>query len=135
MTPEEIRTLAEPVREANKKHYEWMRGLVLAASGALTVLVSFHSDKDLAGFASHCIKTAWISLGSGILLGSISLHGDVWSAREMARRLAEGLSKQRLGNITVHVELPLRYRLSTMLCYISLAVAVIALVSYAVVRF
>jgi hypothetical protein len=135
MTPEEIRTLAEPVREANKKHYDWIRNLVLLASGALTVLVSLHSDQQLAGLARFCMRAAWISLGSGILLGAVSLHGDVWTANEMARRLADGLSRPHPGHITVHVGLPMRYRASTILCYLSLVCAVVSIVFYAVARY
>ena len=135
MTPEEIRTLSESVAERNKKHYDWIRSLVLLASGALTVLVSLHSDTHLVGLPMYCMKTAWVSLGLGILLGSVTLHGDVWTAAETTRLLADGLSRPHPGNITVHVRLPERYRLSATICYLSLVCAVISLVLYAVTRY
>lgn len=135
MTPQEIQVLSGAVESRNKKHYDWLRSLVLLASGALTVVVSLHSDKQLAGMPLLYMKVAWISLGLGILLGSVSLHGDVWTSAETGNRLAAALSGPHPGNITVHVELPFRYRVSTTICYLSLICAVVSFVLYAVTRY
>lgn len=127
--------LSGAVESRNKKHYDWMRSLVLLASGALAVVVTLHSEKQLAGMPLFYMKAAWVSLGLGILLGSVSLHGEVWSSRETARLLAKALSGPHPGNITVHVELPFRYRASTNICYLSLVCAVISFVLYGVTRY
>ena len=134
MTSQEIETLVGAVETRNKKHYDWIRSLVLLASGALAVVVSLHSDKQLAVMPLFYMKAAWVSLGLGILLGSVSLHGDVWTSAETAQRLARALSEPHPRNITVHVKLPFRYRASTSLCYLSLSCAVISFVLYALTR-
>ena len=135
MTPSETQLLSEAVEVRNKKHYDWIRSLVLLASGALAVVVSLHSDKQLAGMPLIYMKVAWVSLGIGILLGSVSLHGEVWTSEETAQRLADALSRPHPGNITVYVALPWRYRVSTTICHLSLVCAVISFVLYAVSRY
>jgi hypothetical protein len=135
LTPDEANILSEAVKKRNKKYYAWMRHLILLASGALTVLVSLHSDQQLSAFPLRCMKTAWVSLGIGILLGSVCLHGEVKSSAETVRLLAKGLSGPHPGNITVHVRLPARYRLCEYVCYVSLICAVVSLVLYAVTRY
>jgi hypothetical protein len=135
MKPEDIQVLSDAVESRNKKHYDWMRSLVLLASGALTVMVSLHSDKQLAGVPLVYMKVAWVSLGLGILLGAVSLHGEVWMQTEATKLLGRELSKPDGGNIPVHVALPLRYRASATICCLSLVCAVVSFVLYAVTRY
>jgi hypothetical protein len=135
MTPENIQVMTEAVEARNKRHYDWMRNLVLLASGALTVMVSLHADKQLEGMPLIYMRVAWVSLGLGILLGAVSLHGEVWMHTEATKLLGRELSKPDGGNVPVHVILPLRYRASAKICCLSLVCAVVSFVLYAVTRY
>lgn len=131
---EDVKILGEAVEARNKKHYEWLRSLVLLASASLAVIVSLHSEKPV-GSALIYAKATWVALGLGILLGSISLHGDVWTADALVKNLAGQIAQPNHGKITIHVPLPWRYRAATKLCYGCLICAVVSFVLYALKRY
>ena len=134
MTPEDANALSESVKKRNEKYYAWIRHLILLASGSLTVLVALYTKQPVSGFSLFCMKAAWVSLGLGILLGSVCLHGEVKSAVEMARLMGEAVSSPRYGHTAIHVILPARYKACEYACYVSLVCAVVSLVLFGVAR-
>ena len=86
MTERDFQELLELGRKRDEKVYAWLRYLIGLASGALAVLVSLqsHTQPGAAGIAQ---KIAWVSLGSGILFGSLRLYGEVWTARQLVLKL------------------------------------------------
>jgi hypothetical protein len=137
MTQQEFRDLCDLAKDRDQKHYSWIRQLLILASGALTALVAFRAGSNSTGIALWSLRVAWVALGLSILLGAFSLHGEVWTARELARGVAEQI-KQRFSSgeapsLVVANRLP-RYERAETWFYRSLIAAVIALVLHAVVR-
>jgi hypothetical protein len=137
MTAQQFQEMVEYGQKRDEKVYAWLRYLIGLASGALAVLVSLqsHSEHGVAGIAQ---KVAWISLGSGILLGSLRLYGEVWTEREMVKKLVAERKRQALSGdattLPIVAMLPRYVRLSERLCYCSLILAVVSLVVFALIR-
>ena len=137
MNSQQFQEVVEYGQKRDEKVYEWLRYLIGLASGALAVLVSLqsHSEPGVAGIAQ---KVAWVALGSGILLGSLRLYGEVWTARELVKKLVAERKRQALsGDATtspIVAELPRYVKLSERFCYCSLILAVVALVVFALTR-
>jgi hypothetical protein len=137
MTHQEFQEVVEYGRKRDEKVYAWLRYLIGLASGALAVLVSLqsHSQTGVSGIAQ---KISWVALGSGILLGSLRLYGEVWTAREMVKKLVAERKRQASQGDAIPspivVELPRFVKLSERLCYGSLILAVISLVIFALTR-
>jgi hypothetical protein len=137
MTLEEFQEVVDYSRKREEKAYAWLRYLIGLASGALAVLVSLqnHTEPGTAGIA---LKVALVALGSGILLGSLRLYGEVWIAREMVKLLVAERKRQAIEGdpdpLPIAAALPLFVKQSEWLCYLSLVVAVISLIIYAITR-
>jgi hypothetical protein len=84
------------------------------------------------------MKVAWVGLGSGILLGSVALYGEVWKDSEMVSRQYRALLERDLRGVplpdSIFVLRPWWNEWSELLCYISLIVSVVALVTFALTR-
>jgi hypothetical protein len=137
MTREEFKEVIEYARKREEKVYAWLRYLIGLASGALAVLVSLQSHVD-AGTAGVAQKVALVALGCGILLGSLRLYGEVWTARELVKRLVEERKRQAEEGdpepSPISVALPRFVKQSEWLCYTSFVVSVVSLIVYAVTR-
>jgi len=137
MTREEFQEVVDYSRTREEKVYAWLRYLIGLASGALAVLVSLQSHTS-AGTAGVAQRVALVALGCGILLGSLRLYGEVWIAREMVKRLVAERKRQALEGdpdpLPIAASLPLFVKLSEWLCYLSLVVAVVSLIVYAITR-
>jgi hypothetical protein len=82
--------------------------------------------------AIFLLKATWVTLGGGILLGSVALYSEVWTAREIARKFGEEIRKPYGTRMPV-VGTPPRWMLwCERACYVSLSLAVICLVSFGV---
>ena len=129
--------LAVLIKQREEKRYAWLRHLLLLASGSLSVLVSLRAGEHTVGFPHYCIATALASLGLGILLGAISLYGEVRTAQDLVKRMSdEGL--RRLKNPgtpdeLISSQLPVGYAVAETLCYLSFVVSTISLVVYAII--
>ena len=138
MTPEEFRQLCDLAKDRDQKHYAWIRQLLVLSSGALTALVAFRADAHSTGIALWFLRVVWVALGLSILLGSLSLHGEVWTARELARLAAEQ-AKERFSSDETGIS-PIvamrhpRYERAERWFYRLLIFSVSALVLHAVVR-
>jgi hypothetical protein len=138
MTVEECkREIAILSQKREDKRYAWLRHLLLLAAGSLSVLVSLRSGDHLSGFPHYCIATALAALGLGILFGAVALYGEIRGAHGLAvsyveealRRLREPGTPDR----PVGFQLPPFYVRCEQGCYLSLVVAVLSLIVYAIV--
>jgi hypothetical protein len=140
MTERDIRQTLDMARERDARLDSWLRYLVGLASGALTVLVSLQKDTPQPEFPSVCLRVAWGTLGLGILLGSVALYGHVFQQRGLVKRWvadrgartedeAAGESPSPTTGPSMRV-----FQWAERLCYSSLIVAVVALVSFALTR-
>ena len=138
MNLEELKSIFELGRQRDEKMYAWLRNLVLLASGALTVIVSLGAGANASGVSLQFLRLAWLSLGSGILLGAVALHGEVWTAAELARQMNRQIKLRPPGSTAplgpIFAPLPARYKWSRILCYAALTTAVISLVAHSVLR-
>jgi hypothetical protein len=129
--------LATLIKQREEKRYAWLRHLLLLASGSLSILVSLRAGTQTVGFPHYCFATALASLGLGILLGAISLYGEVRTAHDLVKRMSEeGL--RRLQNPgtpdeLISSQLPTGYAFAETFCYLSLIVSAISLVVYAII--
>ena len=132
-----LQELAGLVKQREEKRYAWLRHLLLLASGSLSVLVSLRTGSHTVGLPHYCIAAGLASLGLGILLGAVSLYGEVRTAHDLVKRMSEeGL--RRLKNPgtpdeLVSAQLPAGYAFAERVCYLSLVVSVISLVIYAII--
>lgn len=137
MTREELGEHFKLADEREEKRYAFLRQLLLLASGALTALVAFRTGSS-TGLALAAMQTAWVALGLGILLGASAIHGEVWLAAERVRlNLAQAKQRKSLGGAPLSPSvaiLPWRYKAARRICYASLLVAVVALVTHALAR-
>jgi hypothetical protein len=108
------------------------------ATGALTALVAFRADAHSMGIALWSLRLSWVALGLSILLGSLVLHGEVWSVAELARRAGEKTKEQfssgDLSPSPVFAMRPARYKRADELFRLCLVIAVLALVVHALFR-
>ena len=142
MNQEEFRQLCALAEKRNEKNQAWLRQLLMIASAALTALVTFRTGDQSIGLSLWCLRTGWVALGLGILLGAFSLHGEVWTTSEIARLAGEAaktrcsgpLGSSTSGPIPIFCTLPKRYQIAQTGFYGCLMLAVLALVSHAVLR-
>jgi len=133
----ELKELGKVIEDREAKIYSWMRYLVGLASGALTIFASLqtHREHGAAGIAQGI---TWISLGCGILLGSLRLYGEVAIVRGRARDWGEQLKRRWRGaddtTLPIVSNVPAFVIWSEWGCYASLVVAVISIVIFGIIR-
>jgi hypothetical protein len=81
------------------------------------------------------LRIGWVSLGLGIVLGAFCLHGEVWTASTLAKLAAERLRQGESLSLPIFANRPPVYRWAEKCFYGSLIVAVISLVTHAVLRY
>jgi hypothetical protein len=138
MTSDDLRQIIALGDKRDEKHYAWVRQLLVLASGTLAALVAFRAGVQSTGIALLMLRIAWVSLGLGILLGALSLHGEVAKASLLAKAAAaKALEQSRRGEtwtLPVIAKKPAIYRCAEWLFYSALIVAVVSLVTHAVLR-
>jgi hypothetical protein len=138
MTADELRNVFALADQREEKRYAWLRQLVVLAAGSLTALVAFRAGAQSAGIALGFLRAAWISLGVAIVLGAYCLHGEVWLARELVRLVVEENKARKASGAQQPspsvAHLPKRYLWAERLFYTALLVAVVCLVTHAVLR-
>jgi hypothetical protein len=110
---------------------------MLLAAGSLSVLVSLRSGTHLCGLPHYCIATALASLGLGILFGAVALYGEVRGADGLAKSYGEEvlrrLKEPGTPNRPIGFQLPKIYIHCEEACCVSLVVAVLSLIVYAII--
>ena len=138
MTPENLRQIIALSDERDQKHYAWIRQLLVLASGTLAALVAFRAGAQSSGICLLALRIAWVSLGLSILFGALSLHGEVSKAALLVKAAADkAIEQSQRGEAwtspVVAKKRPI-YKLSEVLFYSALIVAVVSLVVHAVLR-
>jgi hypothetical protein len=138
MTRNNLNKVFELAEIRDLKHYTWIRQLVLMSSGSLTALVAFPSDPHSTGMALLFLRIGWVSLGCSILLGALSLHGEVSMSSALVKDSVAKAREQSLKGEAwtepVVSNKKVIYKVSEFLFYSSLFIAVISLVIHAVLR-
>ena len=138
MTTEEFRQFLALADDREAKKYAWLRQLLVIASAALTALVAFRAGSQSTGMALLFLRVAWVSLGLGILLGALSLHAEVWTAAELVRLASKEARERSSSGATapspIVAQRPPIYRWAETFFYVCLTVAVVSLVTHAVLR-
>jgi hypothetical protein len=130
--PPEIlqKRLADLTDRRDQALYSWLRYLVGLASGALAILVALGTGLP-APKASMFHRIAMVSLGFGILLGSIRLYGEVWIARaHLDNSIKQKRQADETGTIGVETLFarPIPFSKSCeRLCYLCFVVALASL--------
>lgn len=125
-------SLLELVRMRNEKYYAWLRHLLLLSAGALTLLVSLKNTQEMGMLARWSLRTAWVSLGLGILALGIAQYGEVRSAAALARKAKEEILDRSSAGGLISDILPEYYLHSAVCAYIALATTVVALVVHGI---
>jgi len=101
-------------------------------------LLLFGAGTQSTGISLLALRIAWVSLGLSILLGALSLRGEVWRAALLVKAAtAKAIEQHKRGEEwtePVVVKKPSIYKWSEGLFYVALVVSVIALVVHAVLR-
>jgi len=138
MTADNLRQIIAMGDSRDEKHYAWIRQLLVLASGTLAALVAFRAGAQSTGIALLALRIAWVALGLSILLGALSLRGEVAKAALLAKAAtAKAIEQSRKGEawtLPVTAAKPAIYRWAEVLFYAALIVAVVSLVVHAVLR-
>ncbi len=129
MKREQLQELLDLAEKRDEKVYDWLRWLVLLASGALTLLVSLGDKATPLQTVLPLMRVAWVGLGAGIVFGAFAIYTDVWMARKLVRRLWERLKRNPESDAPISISPPPLLVATEHACYISLLIAVIALVA------
>ncbi|MDR2982326.1 MAG: hypothetical protein LBV12_08790 [Puniceicoccales bacterium] len=132
MNREQLGQILEMARRRDELRYAWLRNLLLAASGALTLLVSLKSGHTEDMVAQWSMRLAWVSLGLGILFLAVALHGEVWIESDLVKQTSEEIRRRPFDPAPVLSKKPAYYAIAERGAYLCLAVAVIAMVWHGV---
>jgi len=134
MNEDDLRQLFELANKREEKKYEWLKWLILLASGTFTILTSFQTAKPDTQWVTFFMKLSWIGLGSGILFGAFALYGEVYTLKEMTRKIGLELQKEREQRLPVTAGPTRIQRIAETACYLSLVSAVISMMIYALIK-
>lgn len=125
-----MRELLEQARQRDEKRHAFHRNLLLVASGALTLLVSFGPAQGSTGseLARLSLQAAWPLIGLSILLLGVALHSEVHTAAALVRRLAADIRQPLAGPKPIVVKPRPIYAVAEKAAYVCLALSVLALV-------
>ena len=117
------------------KFYEWIRHILLTASGLIGILVSLHINKSTSPCEHYTFVITIVTLGLGILSGSVLLYSEIHKL-DIARKLfADQLQKLLKGDNTglpiATVDTHIVFRISEVICYASFCLSIVSLITYA----
>lgn len=130
-----LEQVARLSREATDKESEFLRYILLAASGMLGILISLHSASPECLYSRWAFLLSVLSLALAILLGSLVLY----DLSKLARRAQEMLSEEYAAAIREHrPQKPIfltharYYAFCEIATYILLLLSLVLLCAYAV---
>jgi hypothetical protein len=130
MNEEQFRHLLSLADQREERHYAWLRNLLLTASGALTLLVTLGTAAPANAVALWSMRAAWLGLGLGTLALGVALHGEVWTADALVKKVAEELRARPGAPQPVVATRPTVYAVAERTSYALLAGSVLALACY-----
>ena len=128
--------LEELSKKANDAYFVWLRHILTMASGLVAILIALHKESS-SSCAEHWAFSVTIGLlALGILCGSIALYTEVQSHRSLGLAVLKQLRGYRAGEKQapgVVSNLPKVFGVAQYACYVSLSLALVSLVVYAVI--
>ncbi len=126
--------IAKISKVKSEKYYTWLRGVIVASSSLLGVLVSLKSGQS-SNLVEHRVFLTSIGLiALGILCGSIALYGEVSAWHHLQSSAIQRRKEASSGNKLLspaYGEPDRIYLACEKVCYVSLALSAISLVCYA----
>lgn len=132
MTDSELKQLFNLGKEKNIKHNEWLKHILLMASGLIGILISLHSEKSKTILQHYSFVITIVGLGLGILFGSICLYSDVNGANKLFKKYKEKIINKSTEKIT-YVNRSYSFYIFEILTYTSLIASVTSLIVYAII--
>ena len=138
ITDNDLKGLTELSDRRYSKYFGWIRHLLLTATGLIGVLVSLKAGKSTNPDEHSAFVVTIVSLGIGILFGSLLLYSEISNldkGRKLyANRLIE-LNKGAKDPFPIGtVETSKIYKVAEIICYASFIIAVLSLIFYAILR-
>lgn len=132
----DLKGLTELSDRRYNKYFDWIKHLLLTATGLIGILVSLKSGKSETTFGHYAFVITIITLGLGILSGSFLLYSEISNldkARKLyANKLIE-LMKGIKDPISIGtVDTSRVFKVAEIVCYVSFIGAVISLTIYAI---
>jgi hypothetical protein len=138
MNVEQKKWLYDLQEQRDKELIELLRYLILLAAGSLSILVSLQGETPPTGFPGLFLRLTWIALALGILLGGMRLYGELSMKKKLVVRACEKIERSMTGHGDisggVQVPTPAKYRYAEWGCYIFLAISLLTLAAFAVLR-
>jgi hypothetical protein len=129
-------TLVELANERNLKYYAWLRQILLMASGLIGILVSLKNTKSENSIEHLAFVTTIISLGIGILAGSIVLFSEIKNLEKKKVLYSQHVQKLINGDTKVsgliYFNTGKFYQYIEYVSYFSLILSLIGLMVYAI---
>ena len=136
---EKLKTLGDLADKQCLANSVWTRQILSLAAGGLALLVAFQPATPNSLTEKYLLAVTWIALGIGILSGASAAYSEVSLAKNLTEKYRKELHqilKERVDRPmpTIAAAPSLICRISKMLMIVSLLVAVVCLVGYAVTR-
>ena len=136
ITDNDLKGLTELSDRRYAKYFEWIKHLLLTATGLIGILVSLKSGKSASTYDHYAFVTTIILLGLGILSGSFLLYSEISNLDKARKLYADKLIELMKGikdSISIGtVETSRVYKVAEILCYISFISSVLSLIIYAI---
>ena len=133
---ESLEKFEKVIAERDVKHSEFVRNILVIASGALGILASLHKTQASSLEARILFDVTMICLALGILAGACTLYRHVHSSQKLYEGVRDAIIKQIQTNSekfeSVTGNPPQIFAYAEKLCYLSLCLAVISLCGYAI---
>ena len=125
------------MEDRDRKHFGWLRHLLLMSSGLFGILISLHRS-DVGNLPAHLLfSLAILTLGLGILCGSIALYVEVYVGKRLFRLWKERIQNMIAGKdpgAGVFVDAPKIFQTIEKGCYVFLCSSVLLLMVYTLLR-
>ncbi|MBL7893826.1 MAG: hypothetical protein JNK50_00940 [Bacteroidia bacterium] len=133
---ESIKNFVDISNQATQKHYEWLRNILLTASGLIGILISLHNTKSNSALQHYFYSFSIGFIGLGILCCSIALYGEVHILNKLKNKLSGNLNEEiKTGvnpNSITGIKRDKKYDYCENICYYSFSFGIISLTIYAI---
>lgn len=133
---EHFQELKEIEKQRNKSYYDWIKGLVVVATGLLSVIVSLKTKQSSTIFQSILFVIIVSTLVLGILFGAGVIYSEVLLLRNYYRKKLEHIYSiiYENGNRTKFeiIKKPKIFYFFSYCCYVCLLISFISLIIYSV---
>lgn len=122
--------------ESYSVFFRWLKNVLTISAGLLGIGVTFKNQLINESISQCWFNVAIIAIAIALLAGSYVLFGEVKMYRLRAKRSEEEAENAYSNSVALsftEIFLDWRYRVSEIICYLSLVTALISLVLYTVI--